>query len=113
MSGKLQVVGPNDGVRSEFEGMVEQRSLATLATGSTDMKFEHAVCKVGLFVEGVVNDTQDEYAYVISGGMEVTCDGQTHKLAPGSFFFVPKGTAYDMKVTEGPMEVIGVFPPSA
>ena len=111
MSGKIKFVRAGEGGRSEFDGLVQQRSLAALATGATDMLFEHAVMENGLVVDGVVNETQDEYVYVISGVLQITCEGETHDFDEGSFFFCPRGTSYDMKVEKGTTEVIGVFPP--
>ena len=113
MSGKIQIVGPDEvEAVSEYDGLVMQRDLASKATGSTRMKFNHAVIVDGVEFEDAVNEEQDQMFYIISGEMELICDRQTHILGPGHFFFVPQGIVYGAKVTAGPLEVIEVFAPS-
>ena len=111
MSGKIQIVGPDEvEAVSEYDGLIMQRNLALKATGSTRMKFIHDVIVDGAEFEDAVYE--DQVAYIISGEMELIYDGQTHVLGPGHFFFVPQGIVYGAKVTAGPLDVVAAYAPS-
>ena len=78
MSGKIQIVGPDEvEAVSEYDGLIMQRDLASKATGSTRMKFIHDVIVDGAEFEDAVYEDQDQVAYIISGEMELIHDGQT------------------------------------
>ena len=96
---------------SEYDGLVMQRDLASMATGSTRMKFIHDVIVDGADFEDVVYEHQDQAAYIVSGEMELIYDGQTHVLGPGHFLFVPQGTVYGAKITAGPLEIVAAYAP--
>lgn len=113
MSGKIQIVGPDEVEgQPEYDGLVVQRDLASIATGSTRMKFIHDVIVDSANFEEVVYEDQDQAAYIISGEMELVHDGRTHVLGPGHFLFVPQGTVYGAKVTKGPLEIVAAYAPS-
>ncbi len=50
--------------------------------------------------KGVIYEGHDELVYVIKGEAELGIEGQTRRVGPGSFYFVPDGTPYDFKVTQ-------------
>ena len=111
MSGKLQIINPEDLDYIEQDEGVKTRKLATKANGSSRISFEQAIIADGLEVPGVVYEGFDEIVYVLTGKGEITADGQKRTVGPGSFFFVPDGAAYDFKVIEGPMEMVAAFSP--
>ena len=45
----------------------------------------------GTFVPPHIHPTQDEFILLLEGEMELTLDGQTHKLAPGELARMPMG----------------------
>ena len=88
------------------------RDLATRAEGSNRVEFRHTVL-LSPELEGkdVTYDSQDEFVYVLKGQADITTGGQTRRIGPGSFLFVPQGVPYDFKMIEAPLEVIVAFSP--
>ncbi len=50
--------------------------------------------------------------YVISGSAELTLEGQTVKLQPGSSWIVPKGTEHSYRIQEAFTAVEATHPPA-
>ena len=111
MSGKIQIINPEDLNFTEQDDGVKTRKLATKASGSTRISFEQGILPAGLEAEGIVYEGFDELVYVITGKGEITVDGQKRTVGPGSFFFVPDGAPYDFKVIEGPVDLVAAFSP--
>jgi quercetin dioxygenase-like cupin family protein len=81
---------------------------------------EHGAQGVGLNVStlhagyedaAVTYPDHDEIVYVLTGKVELTVDGQTSVVGPGTAFYVPRGATYGYKVLEGPNDVVAVFTP--
>ena len=109
-AGQIQIVHPDEYLE-ESDGTALLRKLATRSRGSNRVEFQHVVLTEALEGGPVTYDSQDEFVYVLKGQIDLTTEGQTHHIGPGSFFFVPQGSPYDFKVIEAPLEVVAVFSP--
>jgi len=110
MSG-IKIVSP-----SEID-VVEQPDF----TSRRVIRKEHGVHQVGLNVStlhtgyddaAVTYPEHDEIVYILSGKVELTVDGKTQTMGPGSTFYVQRGATYGYKVVEGPNDVVAVFTPA-
>ena len=113
MTSNIHVIAPNqvDPVE-EGGGLLMTRYLANRASGSDRVEFEHGVITKPCEFKGIVYKTADELCYVIQGKAELTCNGRTQSVGPGSFFFVPQDTPHDFKLIEAPFEAaVAAFSP--
>jgi len=62
----------------------------------TSFAFE-VVGEPGTFVPAHVHPTQDEFIYLLGGEMELTLDGQPHRLTPGGVARMPMGIPHSYK----------------
>jgi (S)-ureidoglycine aminohydrolase len=46
---------------------------------------------------GLVDDGVQAFLYVQQGALDVAVEGQTHRLVPGAYVYVPEGTPYAVK----------------
>ena len=112
--GKIKVINAMEVDPIEMEGLgddVVVRPAIGAAQGSDRIQILHSIVEAGFEAEASPREDQDEVAYIISGEVELECEGESHRLGPGSLFFVPPGATYKYRVVKGPHEVIGIFSP--
>jgi quercetin dioxygenase-like cupin family protein len=60
-----------------------------------------------------IHTREDEFFYVLDGSFEVRIGGDVHKVGPGGFAFVPRGTVHNFRNTaETPSRILVGFTPS-
>lgn len=87
------------------------RRLIRKAHGSQGMSFNVTTLHTGYEDRAVSYAEHDEIVYLLSGRVELTIDGKTRTIGPGTAFYVPRGQTYGYKVIEGPNDVIAAFAP--
>ena len=92
------------------DGLIGVRRVFGPSRGSERIAFEFGTAEVGLDVEGL-HETRDEIIYVLTGKLEVEFDGACQTITPGSTVFIPQGLRYQLRVIDGPAEILGVFSP--
>jgi len=79
--------------------------------GAQGMSFNVTTLHEGYEDPAVAYADHDEIVYLLSGRVELTIDGRTRTIGPGTAFYVPRGQTYGYKVVEGPNDVIATFTP--
>lgn len=87
------------------------RRVVRNAHGATGVSFNVTTLHTGYEDLSVTYPDHDEVVYMLSGKVELTIDGQTRLIGPGTAIYVPRGQTYGYKVIEGPNEVIATFTP--
>jgi quercetin dioxygenase-like cupin family protein len=60
-----------------------------------------------------IHTREDEFFYVLDGSFEIRIGGDVHKVGPGGFAFVPRGTVHNFRNTaETPSRILVGFTPS-
>ena len=108
MSG-IKVVDVEGGESSDSPEMVSRR--LGKEHGAVSMSLSLASMSEGLDDPAVSYPDNDQIIYVLSGTVELTEGGRTHKLDKGKAVFIPRGETYGYRVTKGPHEVIAVYAP--
>ena len=54
-------------------------------------------------------DASEEYIYVVSGSGELTINGQTSKIGPGTMVFMPAGAEVSYKNGSAPLVALQIF----
>ena len=111
MSVRFVTLGEAEVVELE-EGRLTSRRLVRKEHGSEKISFNVSTLREGYQDAGVAYLGHDEIVYVLSGRAEVTVDGKSRIVGPGTAIFVPEGERYGYRVLEGPNEVIAVFAPA-
>lgn len=58
------------------------------------------------------HNRMDEAFYVVSGDFAVFVDGKLHRLGPGGFVFIPRGTPHAQgNPSSGPVKIVSFFLP--
>ena len=111
--GKIEIVNLKDvePVPADEQGAMI-RALLTREQGSNRIDFLQAEMPQGYVNEDAIYPDQDEIIYMLSGEGELTMEGNTQKVGPGSCFFIAQNTTYTFKLTKGPAEVLAVFSPA-
>jgi quercetin dioxygenase-like cupin family protein len=59
------------------------------------------------------HNRMDEGFYVVSGTFTVWVDGKLHRLEPGGFVFIPRGTAHAQgNSSSGTVKILAIFSPA-
>ncbi len=59
-----------------------------------------------------VHTREDEFFYVLDGAFEIRIGGELHRLGPGGFAYVPRGTVHNFRNTAGiPSRILVGFTP--
>jgi mannose-6-phosphate isomerase-like protein (cupin superfamily) len=88
------------------------RRLVRRTHGSNTMSFNVSTLEQGYDDREVQYADYDEIFYILAGEAEIEFDGGRHLLAPGMAVFVPRGSKYAYRVTNGPNELVAVFSPA-
>ena len=88
------------------------RRLVRREHGSDGLSFNVSTLHEGFDDQDCVYPNNDEIVYLLSGKVELTVNGKTHRIGKGQAIYIPRGMTYGYKVVEGPNEVIAVFTPA-
>ena len=87
------------------------RRLIRREHGAHDVGLNVTTLNAGYEDAAVTYPEHDEIVYILTGRVELTVDGKTSVIGPGTGFYVPRGSTYGYRVIEGPNDVIAVFTP--
>jgi mannose-6-phosphate isomerase-like protein (cupin superfamily) len=89
---------------------LERIDIPALVNACTDQWYNQTLCQVNDSIVrlGVVrgeyhwhkHDAEDEFFYVVDGGLLIELEGETVELSPGQAFVVPKGVVHRTRALE-------------
>jgi mannose-6-phosphate isomerase-like protein (cupin superfamily) len=89
---------------------LERIDVSALVDACTDQWYNQTLCQVNDSIVrlGVVrgeyhwhkHDAEDEFFYVVDGGLLIDLEGETVELSPGQAFVVPKGVVHRTRAPE-------------
>jgi mannose-6-phosphate isomerase-like protein (cupin superfamily) len=89
---------------------LERIDVSALVDACTDQWYNQTLCQVNDSIVrlGVVrgeyhwhkHDAEDEFFYVVDGGLLIDLEGETVELSPGQAFVVPKGVVHRTRALE-------------
>jgi mannose-6-phosphate isomerase-like protein (cupin superfamily) len=89
---------------------LERIDIPALVNACTDQWYNQTLCQVNDSIVrlGVVrgeyhwhkHDAEDEFFYVVDGGLLIDLEGETVELSPGQAFVVPKGVVHRTRALE-------------
>lgn len=88
------------------------RPLITQGSGARNAVMYTGVYEAGKRMPAHIHETVEEMIYVLSGRGEVTVDGTTEPIEPGSSIFLPAGSTHFLNVLgDQPLHIVFVFSP--
>ncbi len=104
------VRGPDDGEATWFLGTRMTVKATAQSTGGAFGLIEVRLA-TGFSPPLHVHHRGDSSFWILEGALTVVCDGQTSRVGPGAFVYLPRGRPHTFRVDEGPARVLELVQP--
>ena len=104
------VLGPDDGEATWFLG-TRMTVKATAQTTGGAFGLVDVRLAAGFSPPLHIHHRGDSSFWILEGTLTVVCDGQTSRVGPGSFVYLPRGRPHTFRVDEGPARLLELVQP--
>ena len=112
-TGSVVVRGPGEGPGTWVLGSLFERLASGEETGG-GIGVSLVTQPPGTATPVHVHTLEDEAFYLLDGTMTYSADGELHRLAPGSFIYLPRGRPHAFRVTgDAPVRFLAIATPGA